>query len=503
MEILNLFAKVSWETNTRALEQMSSEMKRQDGSLEELRKKGQRLNEQLIKTNDPKKIKSLNDELQRTKRSVDSIIESQKKQASTLDSLNKKQADLVDKLRATNDPKLVQGLLRNLKQVENQMSVLDNKATSLPSKLGGIGKSLLQGFGIGAGAFGLQAALGAISSFVSDSIAEFEDAQKTALDLDRALKVIGKGKYFEGLVTESTNLAKAFSGLFDNDEIIKAQTALVQYGKLSRAEMSQLLPVILNLATQTGSVETATQSIVNILEGRGGQTLRDYGVSVKGVKTEHDRLNVVLGDFATKLTGAADDYAKTAQGIQQTNRVLVGNIEEQFGESFGRLKNKFLPFITSLLNGINDALEGTLNLAYVGDDSPEIKRAKEKIAQRKAFQSLQGAGGAGLAFDRGAINPNAQLSDEPTPTNPRPKKVGKTAEELALERERELLKQAIARLSNISTSNIDQNNIDKEVKDFIAEVASSFKRNEQAINNAFDSDEKKTIDSRFNHTFRC
>lgn len=90
MEILNLFAKVSWETNTRALEQMSSEMKRQDGSLEELRKKGQRLNEQLIKTNDPKKIKSLNDELQRTKRSVDSIIESQKKQASTLDSLNKK-----------------------------------------------------------------------------------------------------------------------------------------------------------------------------------------------------------------------------------------------------------------------------------------------------------------------------------------------------------------------------------------------------------------------------
>jgi hypothetical protein len=406
-EIFDLIAKVSWETNEKALNTITKDLKGQDKLLEELRAKGSRLNDQLIKTNDPKKVKSLNDELQKTKKSVDSIIDSQKKQATALDSLNKKQTDLISKLKQANDPKLVQGLLRNLKQVENQMSALDKQATSLPSKIGGIGKSLLEGFGIGAGMFGLQAALSGIQSFVGGSIAEFEDAQKTALYLQRALKVIGKDKYFEGLKNEADQLAEKFHGLFDNDEIIKAQTALVQYGKVSREEISKLLPVILNLAAAEGiDLVQASEKVVNILEGRGGQTLRDYGVTVKGVKTEHDRLNVILGDFQTKLTGAADTYSTTAKGIEQTNKVLIQNIEENFGASFSRLKGHILPVITDILNGINDFLEWKIDLS---PQSLKDLRARESF--NKGLSILKSA--KADADINKALNPNAG-SDEAT-----------------------------------------------------------------------------------------
>jgi len=353
MEILDLIAKVSWETNEKALKGLSQELSNQDKHLEELKLKGARLNDQMSKTNDPKKVKTLNDELGKTKKAVDNITEAHKKQATTVDTLRKKQSDLLKEITKTNDPKTVEGLLKNLKNVEKQMDSLAAK-----SKGGGLGTSLLEGFGLGAGVFTFTAAIEGIKSFVGDSISEFEDAEKTALNLQRALHVIGKDKYFEGLKTEADQLAEQFHGLFDNDDIIKAQTALVQYGKLSRDEISKVTPVILELATKMdGDLVGASEKVVNILEGRGGQTLRDYGISVKGIKTEHDRLNVVLGEFATKLAGSADVWAKTAEGMEAINKTSLKNIEENLGSTFERIKIKILPIITGALQALNYALE--------------------------------------------------------------------------------------------------------------------------------------------------
>jgi hypothetical protein len=89
------------------------------------------------------------------------------------------------------------------------------------------------------------------------------------------------------------------------------------------------------------------------MAGRGGNTLRQYGLSVKGTATEHDRLNLILGEFQNKLNGSIETYAKTAQGIAQTNKVLLANIEENFGQSFANIKMKVMPVITTLLNGLN------------------------------------------------------------------------------------------------------------------------------------------------------
>jgi len=417
MEILDLIAKVSWETNEKALAGVSNEMRKQDKTLDELREKGRRLNDQMVKTNDPKKVKAINDELQKTRKAVESITSAQQKQADMTTKLRDRQKELVKELQKASDPKAIQGLLRSLHQVDNQLTALTTKTKALGSKFGGMGQSLLAGFGLGAGMFTLQAAMTAISGFVSSSIAEFEDAQKTAIDLERTLKVIGKGGLFDGIMSEAEELAEQFHGLFDNDDIVKAQTALVNYGKVTRAEMSKLLPVILNLASAEGiDLASATEKIIGIMEGRGGATLREYGLSVKGVKSEHDRLNLVLGEFGSKLTGASDAYAQTAQGIEKINANMVANIEERFGEQLSVFKRKLLPFVTESLSSINSIMDtfsgdGAL-MGFMALFNPQF--AAQKQAERNIASAMgkMGAAGAkvGGGFDPSAnqkLNPNA------------------------------------------------------------------------------------------------
>lgn len=362
-EIFDAIARISWDSNLKELKAVTDEMRDQDKVLDELRRKGGRLEEQIKKTNDPAKLARYNNELQETKRRADAIVSTQKKQVEITEQLRKKQTELHNELRKNNDPKLVQGLLQNLGRVENQLDSLTTKARgsgSMGSKIGGLGESLLMGFGIGGGMAIFDTALGAIRNFIGNASAEFEDAERAAIELERALGNIGKGNLLVGLQNEATQLAEKFGGLFDNDDIVKAQTQLVQYGKVSREELSKLLPVILELSSaQRVDLATATQTVINILEGRGGQTLRDYGVSVKGVKTEHDRLNVVLGDFATKLQGASDAYAMTAEGIERKNAVLMAGVEERFGESINKLKLKVLPVVTGILEAINIAIQST------------------------------------------------------------------------------------------------------------------------------------------------
>jgi hypothetical protein len=235
---------------------------------------------------------------------------------------------------------------------------MSTKAQSFGSKVSSFGSSLAMGLGIGGGMALFQTAMNAVSGFIGDATDEFREATQVANDLSRSLNNIGKGDMLIGLQREADQLAAKFDGLFDNDDIMKAQTALVNYGKVSREELSKLLPVIIELASaERIDLATATEKVVNIMEGRGGQTLRDYGLSVKGVKSEHDRLNLVLGEFYTKLQGSTAIYAQTAEGIEQKNRMLLNNIKEDFGGALDSVKMRFLPFLTEILNGINFTFE--------------------------------------------------------------------------------------------------------------------------------------------------
>lgn len=291
----------------------------------------------------------------------------------------------------------VKDLNKQLIQTQAELNRIDNINVGINKKSGGGGifSSILGGVGVGTGIELFRQGFQLLKTGISDSIAEAEDADKTLLDIQRTLKTFGGEKYLDGLISDADKWAEKLHNLFDNDDIVKAEQRLIQYGKISRDEINKLIPVIANLSAAEGiGLVDATEKVVNIMEGRGGQTLRDYGVSVKGVKTEHDRLNVVLGDFATKLEGAADTYATTSKGIEQTNSVLLANVEERFGKAFSNIKTKVLPIITDILEGLNYALEsvdearlrkiGVKGNAYV-EKFKQLSEAqlKEEIAANK------------------------------------------------------------------------------------------------------------------------
>ena len=413
MQILDLIAKVSWETNAKDLKALSNELNNQDKAIDELNRKGKRLADQMVKTNDPKKVKALNDELNRTKKSVENIVASQQKQVTVVEQLRKKQQEFYKELSKANDPKATQGLLRGLKDIEKQLGVLEKKSSDLPKKMSGIGQSLLSGFGIGAGMFALQNVFGAIGGFIESSIKEFESAELAASDLRQSLRAIGKENYFEGLADEADKLSKAYFGLFDNDDIVLAQKNLVQYGRLSRAELSSLLPVILELASaQRIGVVEASEKVIEILRGRGAKTLGDYGLSLKSAKTDAERLALVQNDLAAKLRGSADAYKDTAQGIAQINATILAGIEENFGRSFANIRMKYLPLITDVLNTLNGALEGTNRME-------SFAMLFSSPAQRAIFLAAQKAEAEPVDFDamlkRGnmakGIMPNSDTSN--------------------------------------------------------------------------------------------
>ena len=382
MEILDLLAKISWDTNSKELDALNRKLGEENKLLDELRNKGRNLEAQMLKTNDPKKVAEYNKQLQAVRKSADAITDSQKKQVEVSKQLVTQQQKLHTELRKTNDPNQVKGLLQGLYKVENQMSVLSTKATTMGAKFGGIGQSLLQGFGLGAGVGGVTMGIQAITGFLSDSITEILEAEKATRSLSLSLEAVGKGGMLAGLLAESTALSTQFNNLFDNDEIVLAQNELVKYGKLTRDELSQLTKVAIELASKTGTdVPTAANKLVDVLAGRGASTLRDFGLSLKGAKTDAERMQIVLVDLAGKVAGASDSWAKSADGIKRQNEVLLADTKEQLG-------NKLLPIYTGFLVSLNTIFdEGFKGLALratglnaIFGDSPEdkAKRAQTK-----------------------------------------------------------------------------------------------------------------------------
>lgn len=261
-----------------------------------------------------------------------------------------------------------------------------NKLQRTMSGLKGGMSSLTSGLMMGAGIGIFEQLSGAVVNFAQNSIAEYEGMIKVTNELKRTLQSVGRQDYYTSLIQESNTLADAFHNLYDNDDIIVAQTQLINYGKVTRGEMSKLLPVIADLSAKEGiDLTQATEKVINIMAGRGGQTLRQYGLSVKGVGTEHDRLNLILGEFQQKLKGSVDVYSTTAQGIEQTNKVMLANIEENFGRSFTNIKMKVMPIITQIFDGISLIMESKedIRTRKMGDLSTKMTGIYGKLTPEK------------------------------------------------------------------------------------------------------------------------
>lgn len=364
--ILDLIARVSWDTNEKELNGMNKTLTAQDKILEELRQKGKRLDDQMVQTNDPTKVKKYNDELQQTKQLYD-------KQKTAVADLAKQQKELVRLLRENNDPKVVQGLLRNLQHVESQMDSLTAKTGNFGGKLGGIGKGLMSVIGIGAGGFGLYELAQGIGNIYNAANEEASQAEQGLLQFEQTLKNIGQQKLFDTLVNDADVLAKKYKNLFDNDDILKGQAKFIESTRVSQEELQKLIPIAIELAAKLGTdVTTASEMLVNAIIGRTSPELKRLGLDMKGLGDQTSRVNEITGDFAKLLAGSVDTALQTAQGQSQQLRQELANLEEELGKRTLKLQKGLIKIKLGAVNLINDIL---------ASDEDRVNDAVEKRAE--------------------------------------------------------------------------------------------------------------------------
>lgn len=397
-EILDLVAKVSWDTNEKALKDVNKELLKEDKLLEELRQKGARLEQQMLQTNDPKKLKQYNAELQQTKKNADAITESQKKQLDVTKNLQKEQKNLIEQLKKTNDPNAVKGLLQNLYKVENQMSAMTKKTSDFTSKMGGIGSSILQGIGIGGGMQIFDQIIGGIGNIFANANKEFEEAEISQARFFQTLKNIGQEGLFDELSQMSDKLAVSYKNLFDNDDITNGQIKFIEGTRVTKSELEKLVPVAIELAAKLGTdVTTASEMLVNAIIGRTSPELKRLGLDMKGAGDETERVNRITGDFANLLTGSVDSALQTTIGRTQQLNQEIANLEEELGRQIAPIKKKWLEFQSTILNGINSVFETDEDKRkskiekYSDDELLRLKSVSKeelKIIQDKNIQHL-------------------------------------------------------------------------------------------------------------------
>ena len=253
------------------------------------------------------------------------------KQSRTLNDMRNRYKDLV--LQQKESSKEAKNLLSNITQLDTKLKQVDATVGQHHRNVGNYTETLhtmKAGLLEIGGALGIAFGVDQIVDFGKESIKAFVEAEKNAHDLEFAIRNIGgeNGSAVDKLLKQSEELQKA--SIFSDDDIQKAQTALVQYG-LTSDQVEKLVPHILDLATAQGEdLATATDKVI---KGIGGQTkgLKTAGIAFEdtGSKTENLAL---LTDKLAKFQGAAAAALETTEGKAQRLTNAFDDFKETVGD---------------------------------------------------------------------------------------------------------------------------------------------------------------------------
>ena len=178
-------------------------------------------------------------------------------------------------------------------------------------------------------------------------------ADEASARLQGTLDNLGQSSAFDRITAQSDRLAQSLTYL-DNDDINGVFEQLITYGKLTEAQMSRLVPVILDFAAKSRqSLPEAASVILKALEGNG-KALKEYGINIKDAETDTERFAVVMDQLGPKVEGAAATFRDSMAGSVASARQEVKNAQEDIG-------NKLAPAYATLLQILSGALSGYID----------------------------------------------------------------------------------------------------------------------------------------------
>lgn len=176
-----------------------------------------------------------------------------------------------------------------------------------------------------------------IKSFFSDSIEEAQQAEEATDGLRLSLENAGRADLLEPLLEQADELAKKFTRL-DNDDITAVFTKLVDYGKLTQAQIQQLTPVIIDYAAKAKlSLTDATTQITQALEGNSKALKKTYGIDMGQAKTFVERFGLVVNGLGDKVRGSEAAFESTSKGGMERFKQKIRDVQEDVGRFFLRI----------------------------------------------------------------------------------------------------------------------------------------------------------------------
>ena len=160
---------------------------------------------------------------------------------------------------------------------------------------------------------------------------EVEKAERATVQLQNTLEQMGRGSELDPLNKKIEEITDKFKYLREY-EVQDTFDKLITWGKLTKEQMEELLPVIINFAAKEKITLTeATDEIINAVEGRGIK-LKRYGVIVHEAAGETANLGTILSELGPKVAGAADAFGESDSGKIAGFQKNIAKLQQQIGE---------------------------------------------------------------------------------------------------------------------------------------------------------------------------
>jgi hypothetical protein len=169
--------------------------------------------------------------------------------------------------------------------------------------------------------------------FLKGSVDEFNKSEQAATRLKNILNNVGHADLFKGLSDSAEDLSKQL-GTIKPDEIEQVFGKLAVFGGLTKKQITDLTPVIIDFARNSGqSIEEATDTITRALNGQG-RGLKQFGIDIKTGGSEAQNFATIMDQLAPKVKGSEEAFGDTLEGQAKKVDVAIDELKLKIGTEF-------------------------------------------------------------------------------------------------------------------------------------------------------------------------
>lgn len=217
----------------------------------------------------------------------------------------------------------LKGLRGSYREATNAASGLTKAGLRFRDK---IGQGLINQFKQIGATIAVAFSVGAIKSFVTESIKAFDVQQKAEKSLLTALG--GRQDVQQNLIRQAQQLQQ--TTLFGDEETIKAQSILAQLGA-TEEQITKLIPSIQDFATAQGIDLASAASLVAKSTGSSTNALARYGIEIEGAAGSNERTASAVEALSNAFGGQAEAAANTGLGPITQLKNAYGDLQEGIG----------------------------------------------------------------------------------------------------------------------------------------------------------------------------